>query len=206
MNATNYVLTTNLAENDMLYQISGKKFQVWNVSAGGEWVAPGTVTVGTNSWENAPVANLPYGDAVILVREPSNTPFYLVGQCPLTNMTCSVGPGERKMLANLSYSEVNMNELPWSVQPSSGDVIEVLKDSGTGFDSYFRYVDGDSNAHWGTNTYEKVDLPDFLGGGTYLKVNGTNAVTDVTFQPGTGFWYKNNSADNTPALQWTRSN
>ena len=223
VNPTNYVLTANLQIGDSLKElrkINGTNtWHTWTVKdAGGGvlyWEKDNDPNVGLAVvYNNDPTNSLRYGDALILERNnPAvSTPFYLVGQCPMTNMYCTVGSGESKLLANLSFSEVNLTNLVWTAghEPADGDVIEVLKDSGMGLDSYFRYTDAADGAHkWGEYIYRIGELPENVFGTdrdgkpyTYKKVIGTNAVTDVTFQPGTGFWYQNNSQSNTPTLQW----
>ena len=204
MNATNYVLTTNLSNGDKLSQKNGSSYHTWSVQEGKWAVVASNVAYGDTAAANNPTANLPYGDAVILYRQnPSAaTPFYLVGQCPLTNTTCSVGSSEKKMLANLSFESCTLGNLPWrdGAGPGAGDSIETLRNGGIGVDKY-TYVDGTG---WASFTYSSGNTGEngsgfSIGGSTVT----TNSASAVAIPAGVGFWYSNKGSA-ARVLEWSR--
>ena len=207
MNATNYVLTAGLSNGDKLYQQNGRSFNVWEVEDG-KWAAKGTsATVGSESWPAAGDAELSRGSALILWRsDPASNGgvFYLAGQYTEASGTCAAATGSSAgvwtLMSNASITNVPLNSLRWSVEPSVGDMIKFISDEhalGT-IDYSWRTVGGENC--WATNTFEEVNL----FGETFLEPTGYGRVGDEAVIPaGTGFWYVNkNSKNPAPTIQW----
>ena len=179
---TNYVLTTGLANNDLLYwyDASAGSYKVWKV-ADGKWATHDTQTIdasGVTPVESDLTQGFPRGGAAVLELSAAKT-VYLSGQYIGTSVTTTVyglADGEKAlyggkkskstMIAPPKAKDYDLNsEVSFSSEQLVGD--QILLNNGT---SYY-YGDTGSKYEW------------------YKKTESGKSAENITIPAGEGAWY-----------------
>jgi len=183
---TDIVKTAGLATGDELeyYNPSTGKYQCWQLSSSGQWVA--AQSVGEGGEVTPSDAALTRGNAIILVRKSDiQDHFYLQGQVAKTGsatctMTRSANAVAYSLIAPPTVDPVGLNVGTWT-NVAAGDFILVRGK---------KFVYDSTTAKWGTyatnpTTFEK-----------------TFTTTEATISVGQGAWYVSAAGTTAATVTW----
>lgn len=146
INVSNLVLTANLTVDDDLYYYNGTDFDAWKLAegAGGVkyWQSVGQVDkTQVKTSENPATATLSRGRSLIIRREKTSSPIYLIGIVPTGTASTTIAANTKALVAppftgtdtkttidlnaDVTWSGVDAKDILWV--PSSGSSLKQYK-------------------------------------------------------------------------------